>query len=691
MPKIESDYSALKTNLPEVSTQSFVDTRGYGVLQSAVSKVGDTANAMLQKEYDLRDTERKLNEARMLAEGKQKWTIDLDNRIASAEETGNYSGLLDSFDKDYSSWAEEIVKGFPDGQTKEKLRVSLIEMQTPFIAKMSSYVASKRADRIKENYAAISNSIIGQIRTASSEPEVDMAVSSGRPILDNVPGKLRSEMEQKIHSSAIEQKGALKAKVGDTNFSDLMAQLDVTDNNYLNSQSRLIQLQEASKTKVKQDANFNMKMYTELAQKGMVDGSVVDYANSVVAKLPDMDELDKQLLMQQAQSIQVMNDTVVSLYEDGPAKTVDEISSLTEQMDNIPDEDPSSVAKKVALQERRDNMIQALAAQRKAIADDFTGVAREKNSAVDITYNALQYAEDAYKQDPSPAKEMQRKATFEGYAIALESFADQNGVSPKYLSSQELDHIAGLLDDSLSKENGVKGAVGVMADMKSKYGSRYSKVLSQLVTKNDKYIALGAAVDDVDLQFDIIQALSNRNQNPDLFKVENESDTLLTLGLQNTIKTMRAQGLNAQASAIAEAGLLLYGDKLSKGESVKNIGERLTKDFDIQNGVVLPNIGIDLPTMVAGMVNYISKNKSEYKPLFGKDSIGTPIKVDIDRLVSDGLEYRNHPDGQSLMLIWPNTRQPVLDKKGNVARFKFSDYDKYKATIVLPKPLNNSQ
>ena len=152
MPRIESDYTAQISNLPNLSSQSFVDTRGAQSLTQGLSDVSNVALEIRQQERDLVETEKKLAQARMLAEGRQRWMLNMDDRVATAEQTGNYKGLIESFDKEYTGWADGVLKGIPEGNEREAMRVSLIEMQTPFLGQASNYVARKRGEKIKINH-----------------------------------------------------------------------------------------------------------------------------------------------------------------------------------------------------------------------------------------------------------------------------------------------------------------------------------------------------------------------------------------------------------------------------------------------------------------------------------------------------------------------------------------------------------
>lgn len=655
MPRIETDYTARITELPKLSQQSFVDTRGAQVLAQGVDQVGQFSRQQMQNEIELRTTEKQLSQARLLAEGKQQWMLDMDRRIADAEETGNYKDVLDSFDKEYSSWANNIIGQQVDDTDREKMRVSLIELQTPFLGQASNYIAKKRGEKIKENYDAALIPLLVQTRMAKNKTELQAAQDQAGPILDLLPTvELKKEAKEKLGVAGLQQYMSMAETPAE--IQDAVDRISKVTGDF-GKADQLAQFANSSNDRIMQSINKNVNSAIDDGMMLAKTGSLNDgWDYDARLDIESLDAKSRAEYQAKLDDVNTINIVTKQLWDMTPQQVNETVAELQLQMQNASAEDQKRIGSTLALYNK------VLVDRYDMLTKDFVGVAATKSPGVKEWMD--RYSEAVTNEDPVAAK-----SAFTNFVNSIDGYAKRIGWDGpvNYLSNAEVDRVALDLSTAFSRENGAQDVIQKFESYKQNYGDKFGAVIGQLAQKDPSLgpLAILNNLQSGTEKLDLVKALTIAKTNPDTYSDITRSTHSSVFTQPEKSKNLISDGRFSEDPIRREAFTALAKMYTKQGRS--DAVERATKmaygDFEVFGRVLYPTEKQPvIREIYTGAKTSLGSEDEFVPPISAQDN-------ELKQIMSDPASYIDFvtsDDNRGLQAVWINrdntSSEPVRRK-----------------------------
>ena len=682
MPKIETySGSGGVAQIRQASASDFADTRGLEKLTKSLEE----SKLKLDK---FRQDQAKLEMARVMAEGRQSWLIELDKRQQAVENGElDYQGFTDNFNKDYSDWADDLAKNFSNPEMAYELRVNLIEMQTPLMGSAMNFEAAKRAYKIKENYNTINNAALNEIYSAETPDQIKNTLDQFQSITKTMPKEVANQMNNDIGNISAIKMIALaetKSEVDDVTDwyidgysiaspSDVAAFLGVAEN-----QKEFIEKKAFAEIQENFKNAYESAKYGDL-QPGWAQQLVTPYLAELNPESKEYAEIQNMIVQ-----VNQVNEIGFTVSEITPQKYSEQIKEIQSQIDSAKNPEESNFLRsKLAMYQ------DAYANRNKKLIEDFATTAIEKNALVGNYY-------DMYSKALEDGNNDLAARCFSDYIAAIDGYANKIGWTGNinYLPPMQVQQISSEIESALRKENGLVEVSDKMDAYKSLFGEKFPAILRQLSKENKNFGALYVASKNkpTSVKADIIAALNYQLVDPERY-ANLTKDEITGLTDSKIAKYEQAFSQNQMIDeqmyrrvTYEALSKMYYLQTNSASEAKEKALKAAYGDIGVFDKIVYP---IEKQDSISKLM-YSAKST-----LLDEKNISLPIgatgiaSANINENISDYVDWVTAPDGNGVMAVWieatGSNREPVKRNDGSIVIYDWDQLDLNSYKYKQPK------
>lgn len=671
MPKIET-YSGGGgvTGFRQASASDFVDTRGLRSMEKGLAEVSATFQKM-------RETEDRLLMARTIAEGKQKWMLELDKRQQQVEAGElDYRGFTETFNKDYSSWIDETINQFGNKRQAEELRVNLIEMQSPLMGGAMSFEAQRRAKQMTDNYNSAINPFIISVKEARTPQEIQAAGIGAAEVVGVLPPDLRSKANTDLTivanerlmevaetpeeiAAAVESISGVKQEMTPAQVESFM--------NKSNSELNRI------KVKAGQDVTEAISSAGQLAKIGQLQPGWNMDINDRIRSVGLDDSGEYQQLISR---IDRVNTVARGIWKMSPMEYDKTIQGLSAQQTASSDvNEQAKLQGEIALYQ------ELWLDKNKALTTDFSGTAMKQSDTVRDYFGRYQ----AVAQANTSPEEV--KKSFERYVLEIDNYANQIKYTGQvnYLPKAEADSIALDMKTTLQKENGVVAMSDKFDSYRQLYGNKFGAVMRQVrevdptfgalsviprIEQNTEVRSAQYAKNEIIRALSIPQIDKKAYDGIDVYKQDYSQHSKMDAALSSlNMVDERSDRRNAYENLAK-----MY---VSQGNDISTAQKKAYKiaygDVGVYNRIVYPaSKKSSISRIVAGAKNLMLNVPDIEPPLLSNaDEQDRVIKN-----ISSYVDFVTSPTGNGVVAVWKDYgggMEPVRRKSGEPIKFSWTE------------------
>lgn len=659
MPRIESDYTARFSSTPRAAPDTFYNPQGMDLARRAVEAVSDDAMRYADKVKQVEEVETDLAEAKFLAESRQRWMLDLEDRKMKAEETGSWKGFRDRFDKDYTDWADQSLQSFPEGGRREKMRVKLIEMHTTNLGEASNFEAQKRAQGIRDTVKSIGTGMLVPVIDAEDLDSYFKASYNNRMTMEDLPKQLRGEVEPDVRTTELlrllelaDQPSLLEGVVEDAK------RISTT----YNRPDVLERVKNAHDSKVlffKNKAKQNGSDYLKAAQVGI---------------LPEnwkSDPLLEYLKPGEVGLIEKTNNFNNSLFSMSHQDAIKLERDIEAEIQSEPDVEIRNI-KQAQLEDVR----VSLNRRAKLLSEDAAGILIERNGVI-------KDANDRYTmgvENRSDVKELNR--LFSARSSLIKQEADRVGLSGfvNLLPKSEVDNLVSEINQSSFVDNSYQKLTSKFAYMREVYGEDMKSVAQQLRLDERVDPMLGVILEENDpnKQAIMLQAMTAVRDKPSLYnKTVEDPSSKANIVISDMFKSGMNERLNDYRATYEMLYKFFSADPNTPASNARAKAEELTfGDLESFDGVVMPQ-GSNVRDKVMKARQMLESSVDRIR--FYMEDLDMYTVSDIRNDPNSFIDFVLNPRGDGVVAKFKN--QPnsiVMTTDGSPLEFKFIDIDNIK-------------
>lgn len=654
MAQIETYSSRGQIQAQNSTADNFSIAGGLADLSRATGKMSDQL-------YQIKQEELQLEAAATMAEGQQKWMIELDQRKQAVEEGRmSHQGFADNFQKDYNKWAAETSSKFYDGKFKKSFELDLLRMQNSMLDGVISYEASKRAQKIKENYDRVTAPISAALRMAESPDQVTSAIKSAEAIMPMLPPLVQKEFSMRLETEGAQSYMRLSDDPAEIDAIVSSMSPENMDNvaDFAMSNKNRIRAQLSSKV------NGTISDATRLAQDGLLNPGWSAQLDADIGKfLPE----DQEKIIQSIAKIEDTNKLSSSIW------TMDDATFSRKQEDlaniSAATKDPEERAQ---IEAQRRMMFSIRENMSKLLTEDFSGIAQMKDPAVKDAYNQYIDTTNSTMFDDY-MKDLMIKTTFNNYIGMVDGYRESIGWTGNvyYLPQDTAQSISNEMTQALTKADGVDTFISKIDSYRNLYGDKFGTVLRQ-ISKDDPALGALTIIPNIEAnpsirkspqvkKKDLITALNLLKTDPDRFK--NFDKTLLVNSDQSELSTtLNSVGMFEEDKnrRYAYEALTKFYSSVGDSDAAENAYDVAYGDIGIYNQIVYPaSLKPAIRNIVSGAEMRINNEQDITFPLGTKVFEGKELKANM----ADYVYFKTNQEGNGVQAYWIETGEPVL--RGN--------------------------